>query len=387
MLVLTLRKNLTVQGKLPSDLQDFCHHHLVFSNPVYDNFVKIKRFKPDWIAKYIVAYSLRGDTIVLPRGIFDQFKTWLEERGYGYQVRDLRRDVRVDDSFTFAGDDRQYQDETVNLAIRREQATIVLPAGAGKTDTIIQIVSQLSVRTLVLVHKLELIDQWRARIAMRIGEDSGYIQGKHWEEGTLFTIASVQTLARKKLEPEFLKSFGCVVLDEGHHCPATHFRKIVQHFPARFRFAITATPERSDHLEKFMYAVCGRPIETVTTKDLFTEGYLSRPTVVPVHTAFRMPEYERTGEGVRPSVQWHKVAKAISLNGERNQIISSKDTSSYCRPPKDNVHRYSDDKKSWHPSALNLDDVLAYALRSFHNQAHPPSNENFFAGSAIKTQF
>ena len=79
MLVLTLRKNLTVQGKLPSDLKDFCHHHLVFSNPVYDNFVKIKRFKPDWIAKYIVAYSLRGDTIVLPRGIFDQFGVFFFE--------------------------------------------------------------------------------------------------------------------------------------------------------------------------------------------------------------------------------------------------------------------------------------------------------------------
>ena len=88
MLVLTLRKNLTVQGKLPSDLKDFCHHHLVFSNPVYDNFVKIKRFKPDWIAKYIVAYSLRGDTIVLPRGIFDQFKK------IGYLKMNLKELIR-----------------------------------------------------------------------------------------------------------------------------------------------------------------------------------------------------------------------------------------------------------------------------------------------------
>ena len=50
------------------------------------------------------------------------------------------------------------------------------------------------------------------------------------------------------------------------------------------------------------------------------------------------------------------------------------------------VNQYNADKRSWHPLGLNLDDALAYALGSFHNQAHRPSSENFFAGSAIKPQ-
>ena len=52
----------------------------------------------------------------------------------------------------------------------------------------------------------------------------------------------------------------------------------------------------------------------------------------------------------------------------------------------DSVNQYNADKMSWHPLGLNQDDVASCEPDNSHNQAHRPSSENFFAGSAIKPQ-
>ena len=52
----------------------------------------------------------------------------------------------------------------------------------------------------------------------------------------------------------------------------------------------------------------------------------------------------------------------------------------------DSVNQYNADKMSWHPLGLNQDDVASCGPDNSRNQGHQPSNENFFAGSAIKPQ-
>jgi superfamily II DNA or RNA helicase len=136
----------------------------------------------------------------------------------------------------------------------------------------------LNVRTLILVHRDELVQQtertltefWpSARLGIvkgpqnewhgtaRSGEAGDGEAGKggawlgeagHGEgaNGALVVIASVQSLSPKRLEQVPRDYFGLVVIDECHHVPAPTFSRAFEYFEAGFKLGVTATPDRLD---------------------------------------------------------------------------------------------------------------------------------------------
>lgn len=75
------------------------------------------------------------------------------------------------------------------------------------------------------------------------------------------TISTVQTLV--KIDPELYKNeFEVVVVDECVHCTSTPtamtmFGKVISQIKARYKYGLTATPKRSDGMDKTMYAYIG----------------------------------------------------------------------------------------------------------------------------------
>ena len=132
---------------------------------------------------------------------------------------------------------RQYQidlENGVRQAYREgyRSPCIVLPCGGGKSVIVADIAKQSTAkgnRVLFLVHRRELCDQIRNTFA-RWGVNM-----------QLCDIMMVQTAARRL---SVLPEPKLIITDENHHCLASTYRKIYDHFPNSRMVGVTATPVR-----------------------------------------------------------------------------------------------------------------------------------------------
>ena len=117
--------------------------------------------------------------------------------------------------------------------------------GWGKTFTALHLAHKFGQKTLVITHTAALRDQWAEEVEILFGIKCGIIGGGELDyEDHFITIANVQTLV--KHTATLAKEFGCVILDEAHHCPATTFAAIIDSFHARYRIALSGTMVRKD---------------------------------------------------------------------------------------------------------------------------------------------
>ena len=79
--------------------------------------------------------------------------------------------------------------------------------------------------------------------------ETGLIKAKSRKIGEQITIATIQTLNRldKDTVEDLSNTFGMVIIDEAHHCPASSYDFLMRLKP-KYRLGLTATPERSDGL-------------------------------------------------------------------------------------------------------------------------------------------
>lgn len=127
-----------------------------------------------------------------------------------------------------------------------------LPCGFGKTCLALYVVSQLKVKTLIVVHKEFLLDQWRERIGQFLPTAKvGLIKGpKCITEDKDIVIASLQSLAMKKYAPEVFAGFGLTIFDEVHHTAAKVFSRVFHNATTLYTLGLSATLTRKDGLTR-----------------------------------------------------------------------------------------------------------------------------------------
>ena len=117
--------------------------------------------------------------------------------------------------------------------------------GWGKTFTALHLAHKFGQKTLVITHTAALRDQWAEEVEVLFGIKPGLIGGGRVDhEDHFITVANVQTLVKHC--DTLAKEFGCIILDEAHHCPATTFAAIIDSFHARYRVALSGTMVRKD---------------------------------------------------------------------------------------------------------------------------------------------
>jgi len=89
-----------------------------------------------------------------------------------------------------------------------------LYTGWGKTCAAIWIASKLNVKTLIVVHTENLLNQWKERIEQFLGEECGLIQGKNTITDKNIVIGMIQSISMKEYNPETFKDFGLCLFDE-----------------------------------------------------------------------------------------------------------------------------------------------------------------------------
>jgi len=175
---------------------------------------------------------------------------------------------------------RDYQSAAVEKLAKVTQGTVVIPCGGGKTRVGMGAIAKLRTPTLILVHTLDLAEQWLGELKDKLGIEAGLF-GDGEERSAPVTVAVIQALVRwerSKLDA-FLGGFGLLILDEAHHVAASTFHSVVDRCPARYRLGLTATPEREDGLTALLDLFLGAPLVTVTHDELVAAGVLTVPDI------------------------------------------------------------------------------------------------------------
>lgn len=129
---------------------------------------------------------------------------------------------------------------------------ISIQCGGGKTVIALNIITRIKKKTLVVVHKTFLMDQWKERIKQFIPDAKiGYIQGPDIIiDNCDIVIGMLQSLSQKDYDKTQFDSFGLCVIDEAHHIGAEVFSRSLRKISCWYMLGLSATPKRKDGLSK-----------------------------------------------------------------------------------------------------------------------------------------
>jgi superfamily II DNA or RNA helicase len=135
----------------------------------------------------------------------------------------------------------------------------------GKTVLSIYILSILKKKTLILVHKEFLMNQWIERMKTFIPNARiGTIQGDTFDiKNKDVVIGMIQTMYRKDFGEKTgnsLGDFGLTIIDEVHRIGSEEFSKTLLKVSTRYMLGVSATVERKDKLTRILYMFIGPKI-------------------------------------------------------------------------------------------------------------------------------
>lgn len=193
---------------------------------------------------------------------------------------------------------------------------ISMPTGTGKTITFLSLAKNLGKKTLIIVHREELLKQTyeKAKICGFAEEEISLVMAEKKEKSKLLTIAMVQTLARN-LEKYLPEDIEAIIIDEAHHATADSYKKVIAHFrifeEKKPLFGFTATPLRGDkdHLNSIFLSHSFK----MTLSEATRMGY-----IVPVH-GLRIEMNKvladiETKQGDYDPIQLEKIMNCDSVN-------------------------------------------------------------------------
>jgi superfamily II DNA or RNA helicase len=177
---------------------------------------------------------------------------------------------------------RDYQTHQIEVlrasfAAGHRSPLAVAPTGSGKTVMFAAIVAgatRKQRRTLIVVHRRELIRQASAKLAWAGVEHSVIAAGFDPMPGALVQVASIQTIARRLDE---LPAFDLIVFDEAHHTRADSWQRLIKSQPPAKILGFTATPARLDG--QGLGTAHGGPFDDLvlgpSTAELIADRYLA----------------------------------------------------------------------------------------------------------------
>ena len=157
----------------------------------------------------------------------------------------------------FNGSLRPIQEEAVSAYMKNcypeyGGGILCLGCGFGKTIISLYLLSMLKKKTLVIVHKEFLLNQWIERIKAFLPDAQvGRIQAKTFDiTGKDIVIGMLQSISMKTFEEGAFDSFGTVIVDEAHHISSEVFSRALPKISFKYTIGLTATPNRADGLQK-----------------------------------------------------------------------------------------------------------------------------------------
>ena len=253
-------------------------------------------------SQFFDAYSIEEENIAIP---------------FAYAIGVLGLPKPKTDSYTkfktcFTGILRDTQVIVKNEAIKNLNthcATIIscFP-GFGKTLTSIYISSRIGLRTIVIINKIPLLDQWVEAIGSLCPDAKvGVATPKNGFPDSDFVI--INAINVSKFPKTAFEKYGTLIIDECHLIMSKVLSQCMFRIHPKYVIGLSATPYRPDGFNKLL--------------DLFfTEFKIIRKlwcphTVYKINTGF-IPTMELNASG---KVDWGKLLESQCINDDRNNMI------------------------------------------------------------------
>ncbi len=181
-------------------------------------------------------------------------------RYFGEELFGPAKQVKIPDGINtnlqFNGQLRDYQAPVVQKFIDYVTTNPLGTAGGllelycawGKTSASLYICCQLKKKTLVIVHKEFLMNQWIERIQQFIPNARiGKIQGQTIDiEDKDIVLCMLQSLVLKDYPSNTFDSFGFTIIDEVHHISSETFSNALFKIVTKYMLGLSATMDRKD---------------------------------------------------------------------------------------------------------------------------------------------
>lgn len=206
--------------------------------------------------KYLKGYEESSEFLKLPRGLKEKLFEYLNYNLVKYKIIDNRVFEKIETKrilFTL----RAEQEDAIKEILKYDSSICVAPPGFGKTLIGAKIFEQRAVKTLIIVNKNMLLDQWISRFVDYFGykkSDIGFLGKSQNRLNGNIDIATMQSLNNI---PELVENYTQVIVDECHHIPALTFEQIVKNFKGKYILGLSATPNRKDELDPILYQQLG----------------------------------------------------------------------------------------------------------------------------------
>lgn len=270
---------------LKAAIQNKIRRMAAVSNPVfYKNYsIGLSNFGiPRWI--YMGKDHLSG-YIQIPRGLYDDLLERITMADIPFQIEDERQTGKIID-VTFRGKLRPEQKKALCELIQYDNGILHAATAFGKTVVSSAVIAHKRVSTLIILESSALVEQWKTALEtfLEINEapptyetKSGRIRQRKSPIGTLYgahdsmtgiiDIAMAGSLRKKGQYHSMLSHYGLVIVDECHHAASNTIASILQEVKAKCVYGVTATPHRSDGLEKMNYMLIGPIRHSYTAKE------------------------------------------------------------------------------------------------------------------------
>ena len=191
--------------------------------------------------------------------------------------------------------------------------------GSGKTVMALNVISQIKKKTLIIVHKTFLMNQWLERIEQFLPDARvGRIQGECVDiDNKDIVIGMLQSLSMKEYHENTFKTFGLLVCDEVHHLSAEVFVRALQCITTRYTLGLSASMQRKDGLSKVFKMFLG----DVLHKDVRKNEH--NVLVYACHFCTNDPEFNEVKQDWRGNPLYSAMISRLCAYAPRSDYILS----------------------------------------------------------------
>ena len=292
--------------------------------------------------------SIKKDGVHFPTGLLSRAFDFFRAYGIPVSSIDERSEPKTNSVQISCSDEfqtRDYQEDTINKAVKQQRGIIKVATGGGKTAIGAGIIQKLCVSPFIFyVTSNDLLRQAQSELQKFLVMNGsplevGMIGGGKFDIKAV-NVMTVQTAVRavgekyKKFDDEdeeekiseelqqkrdaiadLIHNAKGMICDEVQHWAAETCQVLADHsVNARFRFGLSATPWRDMGDDLLIDSCFGKLINEINASFLIRKGILVKPTIYFVHTKKNFDE----------DVAYNTVYKeGIVTNEERNVLIAN----------------------------------------------------------------
>ena len=152
------------------------------------------------------------------------------------------------------------------------------PTGSGKTVAAYNSIGRAGLAAIVVVPTTVIAEQWAKEATRHLGiprEEIALLSNGQMKgfRGKKLVVAVIHNLVFKEWDERFWRYFGFAVFDEAHNLGAREFSRVMKLIPARYKLALSATPNRADGNDALLRNQFGKPSAVGQAPALATTCY------------------------------------------------------------------------------------------------------------------